>query len=223
MREEPADDHVGPGDVPGRHDDRRPRQGRRSRSATSAARRTWTTSPARASCPRTRSTAPTTARRRCSSPTRARSPSRASARPSRTSTRTRSPDWMKPVKYQYINDAGWDNYAESIATKPENITKYADCFKKLVPIIQQADGRLPRRPGARPTTIILDAVEAVQQRLGLHPGRGRLRGEDDEGRRPRGQRSRRRGRQVRRRPGQRPDHQGHPDLHRARTARRRPA
>ena len=56
-----------------------------------------------------------------SSPTRARPPSRASARPSRTSTRTRSTDWGKPVKYEYINDAGWENYAESIATKPENI------------------------------------------------------------------------------------------------------
>ena len=56
---------------------------------------------------------------------------------------------MKPVKYQYINDAGWKNYAQSIATKPENITKYADCFKKLVPIIQQSTRRLPQRPDAR--------------------------------------------------------------------------
>ena len=31
-------------------------------------------------------------------------------------------DWGKPVAYAYINDAGWENYAESIATKPENIT-----------------------------------------------------------------------------------------------------
>ena len=30
-------------------------------------------------------------------------------------------DWGKPVAYEYINDAGWENYAESIATKPENI------------------------------------------------------------------------------------------------------
>ena len=47
-------------------------------------------------------------------------------------------EWSKPVSYAYINDEGWNNYAESIATKPENITKYADCFKKLVPIIQQS-------------------------------------------------------------------------------------
>ena len=47
-------------------------------------------------------------------------------------------DWMKPVKYEYINDVGWKNYAESIATKPENIEKYKDCLAALVPIIQQA-------------------------------------------------------------------------------------
>ena len=32
-------------------------------------------------------------------------------------------DWGKPVKYAYINDTGWNNYAESIATKPENIDR----------------------------------------------------------------------------------------------------
>ncbi len=47
-------------------------------------------------------------------------------------------DWAKPVKYEYINDIGWRNYAQSIATKPENITKYADCLKAVVPMIQQS-------------------------------------------------------------------------------------
>lgn len=67
-------------------------------------------------------------------------------------------DWGKPVKYQYINDAGWENYAESIATKPENITKYADCLTKLVPIIQQASVDYLNDP-ARANAIILDAVD----------------------------------------------------------------
>jgi hypothetical protein len=65
-------------------------------------------------------------------------------------------DWGKPVKYQYINDVGWKNYAESIATKPENITKYSACFKKLVPIIQQASVDYLNDP-ARTNAIILDA------------------------------------------------------------------
>ena len=67
------------------------------------------------------------------------------------------PTWKKPVKYQYINDIGWNNYAESIATKPENVTKYADCFKVLVPIIQHASVDYINDP-ARTNAIILDAV-----------------------------------------------------------------
>ncbi len=68
-------------------------------------------------------------------------------------------NWMKPVKYQYINEAGWENYAESIATKPENITEFADCFKLLVPIIQHASVDYLTDP-ARTNAIILDAVDA---------------------------------------------------------------
>jgi hypothetical protein len=67
------------------------------------------------------------------------------------------PLWGKKVAYQYINDIGWKNYAESIATRPENITKYADCFKKLVPIIQQASVDYVNSP-ANANAIILDAV-----------------------------------------------------------------
>ena len=66
--------------------------------------------------------------------------------------------WKKPVAYQYINDAGWNNYAESIATKPDNITKYADCFKLLVPIIQQSSVDYLSDPAAT-NAIILDAVK----------------------------------------------------------------
>lgn len=65
-------------------------------------------------------------------------------------------DWGKDVAFQYINDAGWKNYAESIATKPENIEKYSDCFKKLVPMIQQASVDYLNSP-ATANAIILDA------------------------------------------------------------------
>ena len=67
------------------------------------------------------------------------------------------PNWKKPVKYEYINDIGWGNYAESIATIPSNITKYGDCFKKLVPIIQQSTIDYTKAP-ATANTVILDAV-----------------------------------------------------------------
>jgi hypothetical protein len=66
-------------------------------------------------------------------------------------------DWGKDVAYAYINDAGWKNYAESIATKPENVTKYADCFKKLVPLIQHSSVDYLNDP-AKANKIIIDAV-----------------------------------------------------------------
>jgi hypothetical protein len=66
-------------------------------------------------------------------------------------------EWGKPVAYSYVNDNGWNNYAESIATKPDNITKYADCFKKLVPMIQQSSVDYLNSPAAA-NKIILEAV-----------------------------------------------------------------
>ena len=65
--------------------------------------------------------------------------------------------WMKPVKYAYINDEGWNNYAEAIATKPENITKNAACFKLLVPIMQQAGIDFLKDPAAA-NTLVLELV-----------------------------------------------------------------
>jgi hypothetical protein len=44
--------------------------------------------------------------------------------------------WDKPLTYQLVSDYGYDPYP-ALATLPQNITKYAACFKKLVPIIQQ--------------------------------------------------------------------------------------
>ena len=96
LREEPADDHVGSRDLPGRRPASPTSAPRVSRSATSAAPRTWTSSPVPASCRSIRSTARTAVTRACSSPTRARPPSRASARPSRTCTRTSWPTGASP-------------------------------------------------------------------------------------------------------------------------------
>ncbi len=67
-------------------------------------------------------------------------------------------EWGKPVAFTYINDNGWENYAESIATKPENIETYAACFEKLVPIIQQSSIDYLDDP-THANEIILEAVE----------------------------------------------------------------
>jgi len=67
-------------------------------------------------------------------------------------------DWGKPIAYDYINDAGWENYAESIATKPENIETYGACFEQLVPIIQQSSVDYMNDPDAT-NELIIEAVE----------------------------------------------------------------
>ncbi len=66
-------------------------------------------------------------------------------------------DWMKPVAYQYIHDAGWTAYAQSLGGTPANIAKYDSCLKALVPVIQQAALDYVAAPDTA-NAIILDAV-----------------------------------------------------------------
>jgi hypothetical protein len=67
------------------------------------------------------------------------------------------PNWNKPVAFQLINDAGWERYAQDLAATPDNVTKYAACFKKLVPIIQQAQVDYVKNPD-KTNKLILDLV-----------------------------------------------------------------
>lgn len=66
-------------------------------------------------------------------------------------------DWMKDVSYQYIHDAGWTAYAQSLGGTPANITKYDTCLTGLVPVIQQAALDYVAAPDTA-NAIILDAV-----------------------------------------------------------------
>lgn len=68
-------------------------------------------------------------------------------------------DWGKPVVYEYINDIGWRNYAQSMATKPENITEYGDCLAELVPMIQQSTVDFLNDP-AHGSEVVLAAVDS---------------------------------------------------------------
>ena len=97
----------------------------------------------------------------------------------------------KPVKYQLINDAGWTELRRVDRHRSRRTHEVRRCFKKLVPIIQQSQVDYINDP-AETNAIILDAGPAVQQRLGVQPGHGRLRGQDDDRPRPRRQRARQR-------------------------------
>ncbi len=69
-------------------------------------------------------------------------------------------EWSKPVAYQYIHDAGWTTYAQSLAGKPDVIEKNKACLAKLVPIIQRSQAEFVSSP-ARANGIILDAVKQI--------------------------------------------------------------
>jgi len=64
-------------------------------------------------------------------------------------------DWMKPVAYQYVHDAGWTAYAQSLGTTPANLEKYRECFKGLVPVIQKAQRDYIASP-ERANALIID-------------------------------------------------------------------
>jgi len=68
-------------------------------------------------------------------------------------------NWMKPVAYQLINDAGYPKYAAVVSTKPENVETYADCFTALVPVLQQAELDYYADP-AETNELVLAAVAA---------------------------------------------------------------
>ena len=69
-------------------------------------------------------------------------------------------DWMKPVAYEYIHDAGWTAYASSLGGTPESLEKNAECLKKLVPIMQQALADYVKSPDTT-NAMILDAVNQI--------------------------------------------------------------
>ena len=71
-------------------------------------------------------------------------------------------DWMKDVAYQYVHDAGWTAYAQSLAAIPANLEKYDSCLTALVPVIQQAMVDYVASPDAA-NAIIIDAVTTYNQ------------------------------------------------------------
>lgn len=66
-------------------------------------------------------------------------------------------EWKKPVAYQYIHNAGWTSYAQSLGGTPDNLSKWADCLKLFVPIVQKAQRDYIANP-ARTNALIVDAV-----------------------------------------------------------------
>jgi hypothetical protein len=54
--------------------------------------------------------------------------------------------WDRPIAYELIANTGYNPYSEDTFTTPKDLTKYAACFSKLVPMMQQAQINYEKSP-----------------------------------------------------------------------------
>jgi len=66
-------------------------------------------------------------------------------------------EYMRPVGFQLLSDAGFEPYTQTIAILPERLDELRPCLTELVPIIQQATVNYYASPD-RANGIIVDAV-----------------------------------------------------------------
>jgi hypothetical protein len=66
-------------------------------------------------------------------------------------------DWMKPVAYQTLHDAGFKVYSQTLAVRPDRLEELRPCLEAFVPIVQQSAVDFVNDP-ARANAIIIDAV-----------------------------------------------------------------
>lgn len=67
-------------------------------------------------------------------------------------------EWGKPVKYELIHDAGFQNYSQTFAIRPAALEELRPCLEKFVPVVQQSAVDYLADPG--PTNeLIVDVVE----------------------------------------------------------------
>ena len=68
------------------------------------------------------------------------------------------PQWGKDVAYQLLSEVGYSVYPEPLAVRKDDVTKQADCLKKLVPIMQQSQIDFLNSPD-HGISVITDIVE----------------------------------------------------------------
>ncbi len=66
-------------------------------------------------------------------------------------------EWLKPVAYQTVDDAGFKLYSQPLGIRSADLDKLRPCLKLLVPIVQQATVDAMNKPD-RSNAIIVDAV-----------------------------------------------------------------
>jgi len=66
-------------------------------------------------------------------------------------------DWGKPVAYQLLHDAGFQNYPETLAIRAGDLEALTPCLEKLVPVVQQSAVDFINDPTAT-NALIVDVV-----------------------------------------------------------------
>jgi hypothetical protein len=64
------------------------------------------------------------------------------------------PQWKKKVGWALVNDAGYPNYPESMAIRPDRKAELSACLHKLVPILQRSAVDYTANPGATNDLIV---------------------------------------------------------------------
>jgi hypothetical protein len=67
-------------------------------------------------------------------------------------------DWMRPVAYQLIHDAGFQTYSQTLAIRPDDLETLRPCLEAFVPVVQRSVVDFVTDP-ARANAAIVDIVE----------------------------------------------------------------
>ena len=67
-------------------------------------------------------------------------------------------DWMRPVEFQLIHDAGFQTYSQTLAIRPDDLETLRPCLEAFVPVVQRSAVEFVTDP-ARTNAAIVDIVE----------------------------------------------------------------
>jgi hypothetical protein len=67
-------------------------------------------------------------------------------------------DWMRPVAYQLIHDAGFQTYSQTLAIRPDDLETLRPCLDAIVPVVQRSAVEFVTDP-TRTNAAIVDVVE----------------------------------------------------------------
>jgi hypothetical protein len=67
-------------------------------------------------------------------------------------------DWLRPVDYQLIHEAGFQTYSQTLAIRPDDLETLRPCLEAFVPVVQRSAVEFATDP-ARTNAAIVDIVE----------------------------------------------------------------